>query len=376
MHFSTICLSSARFRSTLRTGVVASLLALCASSGAHADALQDVSTLLKQEKFAQALEAADKYLAAKPKDAQGRFLKGIALTEMKRLDAATSVFQKLTEDYPELPEPYNNLAVIYAQQKQYEKAKAALEMAIRTHPAYATAHENLGDIYARLASQAYDKALQLDSSNSSAQSKLSLINDLMVGVPGARMPAGDGRKPVTAIAAAPTPAPAPASTPSKPAGAPTTVAAATPASAPVAVAAAVPPVAKPTAEPAKPSEPASKPAVSAGDSDAVMGVVSAWAAAWSRKDVKGYLAFYAKEFKTPGGVARSAWEAERHQRIDKPGKIEVSVKTPQVSVENDKAVVRFRQVYSWNGQDKSANKRLDLVKREGRWLIAQETVGG
>src|SRR2546425_9737176 len=77
-----------------------------------------------------------------------------------------SIFTKLTQDYPELPEPYNNLAVIYASQGQYEKARAALEQSIRTHPSYATAYENLGDVYAKLASQAYDKALQLDSSNS------------------------------------------------------------------------------------------------------------------------------------------------------------------------------------------------------------------
>jgi tetratricopeptide (TPR) repeat protein len=102
------------------------------------------------------------------------------------------VFSKLTEDYPELPEPYNNLAVIYAQQKQYDKAKQALEMAIRTHPSYATAHENLGDIYARLASQAYDKALQIDSSNSSAQNKLALIRDLM-STASRRCPANQAR---------------------------------------------------------------------------------------------------------------------------------------------------------------------------------------
>ena len=85
------------------------------------------------------------------------------LTEQNKTDDAIKVFTELTEDYPELPEPYNNLAVLYATQGEYDKARKALEMAIRTHPSYAIAHENLGDIYATLASQAYDKALQLDS---------------------------------------------------------------------------------------------------------------------------------------------------------------------------------------------------------------------
>ena len=64
-------------------------------------------------------------------------------------------------------------------QKQYDKARTALEMAIRTHPSYSIAHENLGDVYAKLASQAYDKALQLDSSNTATQTKLSMIKELI-----------------------------------------------------------------------------------------------------------------------------------------------------------------------------------------------------
>ncbi len=167
-------LSAARFLAS-----AASVVFLALAPAAQADPLQDIGKQIKQGQHAQALEQIDKYLAGKPKDAQGRFLKGIVLTEMNKPNEAIAVFSKLTEDFPELPEPYNNLAVIYAQQKQFDKAKQALEMAIRTHPSYATAHENLGDIYARLASQAYDKALQIDSSNPTAQKKLALIRDLM-----------------------------------------------------------------------------------------------------------------------------------------------------------------------------------------------------
>lgn len=145
----------------------------------HAEALPDINRLLKQKHYPQALEQVDKYLAGKPKDAQGRFLKGVVLTEMNRQNEAAGIFTKLTEDYPELPEPWNNLAVIYAQQQQYDKARTSLEMAIRTHPSYATAHENLGDIYARLASQSYARALQLDSSNAGIQSKLTLLRELL-----------------------------------------------------------------------------------------------------------------------------------------------------------------------------------------------------
>ena len=123
----------------------------------------------------------NKVLAAKPRDPQARFLKGLILTEQGNTQEAIDIFTRLTQDYPELPEPYNNLAVIYASQGQYDKARAALEQSIRTHPSYATAYENLGDVYAKLASQAYDKALQLDSSNTGAQNKLSLVRELVGG---------------------------------------------------------------------------------------------------------------------------------------------------------------------------------------------------
>ena len=161
------------------SALVLGLLMSVAVSTAHAQNLPDVQRMMKQNQMPQALEAVDAYISSKPKDAQGRFLRGLILTEMGRTVDAIAVFTKLTEDFPELPEPYNNLAVLYAQQKQYDKARTALEMAIRTHPSYSIAHENLGDVYAKLASQAYDKALQLDSSNATTQTKLSLIKDLI-----------------------------------------------------------------------------------------------------------------------------------------------------------------------------------------------------
>src|SRR3972149_6195254 len=171
-----------------RATLCGSALLLCCSLTANADEIQDINKLLKQGKQAQALERVNTYLASKPKDTQARFLKGLILTEQNKTDEAIRVFSSLTEDYPELPEPYNNLAVLYAGQGQYDKAKIALEMAIRTHPSYATAHENLGDIYAKMASQAYDRALQLDKSNTATKTKLAMIQDLFAGGTRAREP--------------------------------------------------------------------------------------------------------------------------------------------------------------------------------------------
>ncbi|MDO8786635.1 MAG: tetratricopeptide repeat protein [Sulfuritalea sp.] len=336
----------------LATAVSVALLALAPT--VRADALQDIGKQIKQGQHAQALEQVDKYLAAKPKDAQGRFLKGIVLTEMNKPNEAIAVFSKLTEDYPELPEPYNNLAVIYAQQKQYDKAKQALEMAIRTHPSYATAHENLGDIYARLASQAYDKALQIDSSNSSAQNKLALIRDLMstAGRPGkVTKPITDSRPVEPGKLAA-----APKSISSPPAAAPSPA---------------------PVVTSGKPAEaPRAAPAKAAGDVNAeITNAVELWAAAWSRKDVKAYLAAYASDFKTPAGESRAAWDAERQKRIDKPGAIQVGYENLRIAVNGDNATVKFRQHYKSASLKTSSNKVLLMGKRDGKWQILQERVG-
>jgi tetratricopeptide (TPR) repeat protein len=128
---------------TLLHALLLALILICADSPAIADSLADAQRLLKQGLSSQALEKVDTYLAGKPKEAQGQFLKGLILAEMGRPAEAIAVFSKLTEDYPELPEPYNNLAVLYARQKQYDKARTALEMAIRTYPGYATATRTL-----------------------------------------------------------------------------------------------------------------------------------------------------------------------------------------------------------------------------------------
>jgi tetratricopeptide (TPR) repeat protein len=101
------------------------------------------------------------------------------LMRQGKKDEAIKAFSDITQRFPALPEPYNNLAVLYADQGQFDKAKQALESAIKTHPSYATAHENLGDIYSKMASEAYGKALQLDTANARAQNKLLLIKDLL-----------------------------------------------------------------------------------------------------------------------------------------------------------------------------------------------------
>jgi len=329
-------------------------LAFCAFP-LRADELQDIDALVKKGQHAKALERVNQYLAQKPRDPKGRFIKGLILAEQNKGAEAIEVFAALSRDYPELPEPYNNLAVLYAAQGQYEKARQQLEMSIRTHPSYATAYENLGDVYTKLASQAYDKALQFESSNAAAKNKLSLIRDLMSSNPAPRASSASA-------AASPEPVRAPAAKA-------TMAKAATAQSAEVKPAAgqAKSAAAKPAGKAARPEE---------GDGAAVLQTVLAWASAWSNQKVESYLAFYAQDFKTPKGEAREQWEAARKQRISAPKKIDVAIESPKVVLkgEND-AVINFRQVYRSDSLKINSNKTLIMVRREGRWVIQQERTG-
>ena len=173
--------------------------------------MAEVSKLLRSGKVVEALGKTNDYLAKHPADPQMRFMKGVLLTEQNKSDEAIAVFTKLTEDYRDLPEPYNNLAVLYAASGQYEKARIALEKAIRTNPSYMTAYENLGDVYGKMASQAYDKALSLGSSSTPAKSKLTMLRTFSsstgakVTVPEQAAPAAP--TPATAVASAPARAP-------------------------------------------------------------------------------------------------------------------------------------------------------------------------
>ena len=325
---------------------------------AYADDYSEVSRLMRAGQLPDAMAKAEQYLANKPRDPQMRFIKGVVQTEAGKANDAIATFTQITQDYPELPEPYNNLAVLYAGQSQFDKARAALEMAIRTNPSYATAHENLGDVYARLASQAYGKALQLDSSNSAVQPKLILIRNLfMVDSKVASKPAV--LPPVAAVATAATTA----TTAPKPA----TIA---PMPAPAAIVAATKPA------PAAPlAEPALTPAVP-GEIKEVEAAVRAWAQAWSAKDMSAYLGSYANNFDPPGKQARKAWESDRRARIVGKSIITVNLSNLSVTVQGNRSTAKFKQDYSADTLNISSRKTLDLTKVGERWVIVRESTGG
>jgi tetratricopeptide (TPR) repeat protein len=289
-------------------------LYLATANAAPADDIKEGSKLYQQGKLDQAMAKVMAGLQQQPKDAQGRFLKGLIQTEQKKIADAIQTFTGLTEDYPELPEPYNNLAVLYAGQGNYEKAKAALELAIHTHPAYATAHENLA-----------------------------LVKE-MFSTPKSQQVAA-----VTTPVAPPTPA---------------VVSAAKPDPAKPAVAA------TPTPAPIQPSAP------SAATEDSAKAAVLAWAKAWSARDVTSYLAAYAPTFETPDKLSRAAWEALRKERIERQKSISVDVTIKSAKVTGNEAVVVFRQAYRADTIKSDNTKTIRLIRVANRWLIQSERAGG
>lgn len=161
-----------------------------------ANEYDEVTRLHHAGQATAALERADQFLATLPRDPQMRFLEAVILADTMRRAEAVAVLERLTEDYPDLAEPYNNLAALYAASGDYAKARAALDQALRLKPDYATAHENLGDVYAALAGQSYATALRLDPQRTSLAPKLALVRQL--AAPKSTAP------PATAASATPT----------------------------------------------------------------------------------------------------------------------------------------------------------------------------
>ncbi len=150
-----------------------------------------------------ALAIVDQALDTTPRDAQLRFERGVLLAKIGRVDEAIAMFRSLTQEFPELPEPYNNLAALHASRGELDQARDALEDALRALPSYALARENLGDVQLRLAERSYRQAIEADAGNRAAGEKLALTRELIAKI--APMPAA-------APAAAPA-ASSPAATP-------------------------------------------------------------------------------------------------------------------------------------------------------------------
>jgi tetratricopeptide (TPR) repeat protein len=317
-------------RNRLLRAALASCTLIFLSAHAAPKDPNDISRLMIAGKYSEALSRIDAALAKKPDDPRLRFSKGMLLAQQNQATEAIAVLLKLAEDFPDLPEPYNNLAVLYAANGQYESARIALDKAVATNPAYVTAHENLGDVYTELARQAYEKAAKLDSSNTMARFKAVKLQK----------------------------------------GNQTQVQPAVPKDSLI-------PVTSRTAVPGKSGAgDVSERAAGNAHQAKVLAVVAAWAQAWSARNVPAYLSFYSNDFSVPYGISREAWVKERTVRIQGKKHISVSIQMPEVRFDGDMAAVRFRQQFSSDKLNATDWKTLILVLQNDNWRIREERTGG
>ena len=295
----------------------------------QATELQDVKNLLKDGNLTEAMNKANRALAANGTDASMVFVKGLILSEQKKTTEAIEVFSKLTVDHPDYPEPYNNLAVLFATVGQYTKARISLETALKLNPKYTTAQENLGDVYLQSALQSYSEAAKNDAGSPGLKTKLKNLKTTMG---------------VTLFD--PSPAGARTSSPD----APTIV----------------------SSDAANSGKNTSAPKDAQSEREAVLKTVDQWSRAWAAKDTKTYFSLYADNFKTPKGESREAWQKSRKSRIEGKSEIEVQVLSPSVTIENRTATVKFQQIYVSGKISSNSRKSLIFVNQDGTWKIFQE----
>jgi len=154
-----------------------------AARKAYTQSMKDARALLAQKKYDDAIAKLDALAKERPREPQARFLKGVALADQDKVDEAIAVYRNMAADFPEMPEPHNNLAVLFSKKGEYGLARDELLLAVGTAPDYPIARENLGDVYARLAAEQYEKAAALDKRNKTAAAKLKLVREATAVAP-------------------------------------------------------------------------------------------------------------------------------------------------------------------------------------------------
>ena len=302
---------------TLSKTIISMFLSLlvCISNVYSKSSYDDIQLLINQGEYEKALLLTEKKLSVTKSDIKLQFMKGLVLTRLDQYHDAEEVFIQITVANPELPEPFNNLAVVYAAQGKYAEAEEALKNAINTHPSYATAHENLGDIYAKMASHAYNQALELDIRNTAAQEKLSLVKELIFS-------STESEKKV------------------------------------------IPSVKKINLEED----------ITLSEK-AVEKIIKKWANSWTVQDVDSYLEYYGQEFIPPNRMSRDEWEQDRRRRITRPNYINVTLADIKIKPYKKGYVeVTLTQTYHSDIYSDRVKKQILMQKVSNKWLITQERV--
>jgi Flp pilus assembly protein TadD len=165
-----------------RAGLLLAALAW-AATGAWADEVSDLRALITRGDLPAALARADQAVAAQPRDAQLQFLRGVVLMDLGRDAEALEAFTRLTQEHPDLPDPYNNIGLLQARAGQPEAALAALQEALRCDPSHRTARANLGQVHLMLAVKAWDLLARSGPLDLALRRKLEMARALLAPEP-------------------------------------------------------------------------------------------------------------------------------------------------------------------------------------------------
>lgn len=352
----------------ISVGLLAALLISISAHAAQPDAIRSAQQLLERGDTDMALSIVDNAVVANPDDRPARLMRGVILAKAGRSNEAIDAFSAFARDYPTLPEGHNNLAVLYSNMGDYDKARIELESALRANPNYAPGWANLAEVYLIIAGQSFSKSLQLDKQNAQMMPKISAISEM----------AGK-------VAAVPSKAPpmrtaqnctAEGSDYTDPHAAKTTVMAVNkPDGLPV-VADDRPmrfEVLTTVEAPIVPLAADKDPIASAAqDKTDAVAAVQRWANLWSKKAFREYLAMYSPSFQLPEGATRRQWENQRSARVKYTDEIVVGSFTSIEMAKDGSVVVSFPQRYKSGAIDARTQKRLTLVKMGGDWRIQNE----
>ena len=159
--------------------ILTTLLSIICVINSSAEITYDkIQLLIENDKHKEALNLTEDYLSRNKSDIKFQFLKGLILARLNRYNDAEKIFYKMAEENPNLPEPLNNLAVIYSIQGEYSKAQEILKKALESNRNYETVYHNLSDLYAKVASRAYNQALGISQTERGPVEKLLFLREL------------------------------------------------------------------------------------------------------------------------------------------------------------------------------------------------------
>ena len=288
------------------------LCSLCFKPAFSAGTIQDLQLLLDQNLFAPAALTGDQLLVEQPDNARVQFLTAYAYQMDKQTNRAKALYENLIRDYPELPEPRNNLAMIYLAGGDSDKASQLLIDALNTNSSYSTAYKNLGRIYRGIASETYRQAVS--ESNSP---EVSIANIELAAL--SRLSSADQLTIVTRPAA-------------------------------------------------------SSVVNKANVQTLLIEQVKNWAKAWQGKDVPTYTSFYSADHR-PGFNTHKSWVEHRRKRIMRPGAIKVNVSDIEIRAQGEnRAIIDFEQTYYSPNYSDKVLKRLEFRRIGSNWKISGERV--